>query len=98
MSFLPRGSSGGALVWSGDMGDFGTNDAEVRGSACGFPAAGQKKKVIVDEGWVLASGEGKNSPTWSRDTAAPDICGQETGDSDGVGGPTAYFWPLCERD
>ena len=27
------------------MGDFGINDAEVGGSACGFPVAGHKKKA-----------------------------------------------------
>ena len=41
---LQRGSSGGAIVWRGDMGDFGDNGAEVRGSACGFPETGHKKK------------------------------------------------------
>ena len=41
---LPHVSSGGALVWSGDMDYFGTNDADVRGSACGFPAACHKGK------------------------------------------------------
>ena len=88
---LPHVSSGGALVWSGDMGAFSTNDAEVRGSTCGFPAPGHKKTGNAEEGWVLAVGDGKNSPTGSRDTDAPDICGQATGNSGGVGGPTAYF-------
>ena len=74
--FLPRGISGGALVWSGDMGDVGNNDAEVRGSVCGFSAAGQKKTSNAAEGWVLVKGDGKKSPTGSRDTSAPDICGQ----------------------
>ena len=36
---LPCGSSGSDLFWSGDMGVYGTNDAEVRGSTCDFPAA-----------------------------------------------------------
>ena len=88
---LPRGSSGGALVWSRDMGDFGNNDAEVRGSACGFPAAGHKKKVKTSGGWVLAAGDSKNIPTGIGDTAAPDICGHDTGNSGGVGVPTVYF-------
>ena len=35
-------SIGGTIVWSGDMGDYGDNDAAVRGRACEFPAAGQK--------------------------------------------------------
>ena len=57
------------------MGDFGTNYAEVRGSACGFPTSGHKKKGKAAEGWVLAAGDGKNSPIGSGDTAALDICG-----------------------
>ena len=47
---LPRSSSGGALVWSGYMGAFGTNDEEVRGSACGFPTTGHTKKVRAADG------------------------------------------------
>ena len=34
------GSSGGTLVWSGDMGYYGANDAGFRGRACEFPVAG----------------------------------------------------------
>ena len=34
--FLPRGSSGGTLFWSGYMGDHRYNELEVRGSACEF--------------------------------------------------------------
>ena len=37
---LPCGSSGGDLVWSGDMGAYSKNDAEVRESACEYPAEG----------------------------------------------------------
>ena len=87
---IPRGSSGGDIVWSGEMGAFGANGAEVRGSICGFPAAGHKKKVKAAEGRFAAAGEGKNSPPWSGDRAGTKICGQETGDSGGVGGHTAY--------
>ena len=89
--FLPHGSSGGALVWSAEMGDFGTNNAEVRGSACGFPVAGHREKVNAEEGWVLAAGDGKDNPPGSGDTSAPDIFGQVTGNSGQVGGPTPYF-------
>ena len=35
--FLLRGSLGGDVVRGGDMGAFGANGAEVRGSACEFP-------------------------------------------------------------
>ena len=37
---LPCGSTGGTLVWSGDMDAYGENYAAVRGSAYEFPAAG----------------------------------------------------------
>ena len=47
--FLPRGSSGGAIFWGGYMGAFGANGAEVRGGACGIPAAGHKGKVKAAE-------------------------------------------------
>ena len=77
---LPRGSSGGALVWSGEIGAFGTNDEEVRGIACGFPAEDHRKKGNVAEVWVLAAGDDKIIPTGSGDTYGPDICGQGTGD------------------
>ena len=88
---LTHGSSGVALVWSGHMGAFGTNDAEVRGSACGFHAAGHTKKGNTAEGWVLEEDDGRSSPTWSRDTVALDICGQAEGNSGRVGVPMAYF-------
>ena len=49
---LPRGSSGGALVWSVDMGAFGTNGVQVRGSAFDFPAAGHTKTGKAAQGWI----------------------------------------------
>ena len=72
------------------MGAFGTNDEEVRGSSCDFPAVGHKKGKEV-KGWVLAAGDSKNIPSESRYTDALDICGQETGKSGRVGGPKVYF-------
>ena len=41
---LMRGSSGSAVFWGGDVGDFGYNGVEVIRSACGFPAADNKAK------------------------------------------------------
>ena len=73
------------------MGAFGTNYAYVGESACVFTAAGHTKSGNAWEGWVLAAGDGKISPRGSEDTATPDICGQATGDSGGVDGPTDYF-------
>ena len=39
----------------------------------------------------MVTGDGKISPIWRGDIAALGICGQETGDSGGVGDPMAYF-------
>ena len=71
------------------MGVFDTNYAEVRGSVCGFPTAGHKKKAkrLRDGSYK----QDKNSPTGIGETYDPDICGQDTSNSGGVGGPAAYF-------
>ena len=73
------------------MDDIGDNGAEVRGSSYGFPARGNKVKVKAAEVRVLAKGGGKQIASGSRDTTATDLLGRETGNSGGVGGPTAYF-------
>ena len=85
------GNSDGAVVWGIEVCTIGANGSEVRGSASGFPDTGNKVKFIASEGRVVAEGGGKNSPSGSRDTAAPDIFGQETYDSSRLGGPKAYF-------
>ena len=69
----PRGNS------DEDMGDFGTNDVDVRGIAREFLASGHTKTGKVAEVWVLLSSYNRSSPTGSGDTVAPDICGQATG-------------------
>ena len=74
--FLLRSSSGSAVVWGGDVGDIDVNGAEVRGSACGFPATANKFKVKAAEGGVVADDGGKNSTSGSGDTAAPDLLGK----------------------
>ena len=73
------------------MGAVVTNGAEVRGSACGFPKTGDKVKVKEAEVRVVAKGGGEQSTSGRRDTIAPDLLGQDTGNSGGVGGPTTYF-------
>ena len=89
--FLLRSSSGGDVVCGGDVGAIGSTVADVRGSACGFPATGNKAKGKADDGRVVAEGDGGNSTLGRRDTAALDLLGWETCDSGGVGGPTGYF-------
>ena len=54
------------------------------------------KKFKAADGWVLSEDYGENSPIGIGDTSAPDICGQETGNSGGLGGPTAYFY-VCDK-
>ena len=71
---LLLGSSGGAIVWSADMGSVGANGTEVRGSACGFSAAGHKGKGRVAEGRVVAVGNIKDINPVSNYTVATDIC------------------------
>ena len=39
---LRRSSSGGALIWSGGMGAYDINDAEIRGITYEFPVAGHR--------------------------------------------------------
>ena len=86
-----HGTSGSAVVWSGDVGAIGAYDVEVRGSSCGFPATGNKVKGKDAEGRVVAEGGDRKITSGSGYTTAPDLLGQETGNSGGVGGPTAYF-------
>ena len=81
-----------------DMVASGANGAEVRGGACRFPAEFHKGKVKASEGRVVEAGNSKNSPPVSGDTAALDTSGQDTGNSDRVGVPTAGFRLLCEID
>ena len=50
---------GGSIFGGGDMGDFGANGAEVRGSSCGFPVTGKKYKGNLLEVRVVAEGDGK---------------------------------------
>ena len=73
------------------MDDIGANVAEVRGSSYEFPARGNKVKDKLAEVRVVAKGGGKKSTSGSRDTTATDLLGKETGNSGGVGGPTADF-------
>ena len=72
---LPRGSAGGTLVWSGDMGAHGGNVSAVRGSACEFIEADNTYVGNAAKGWVLTEGSGRSSATGSGDTDAKDICG-----------------------
>ena len=46
----------------------------------------------------MAEDGGKQSTSGRGDTTAPDLLGQDTGDSGGLGGHMAYFRCMCEGD
>ena len=73
------------------MVDIGPNASEVRGSEYGFPVTGNKVKGKDSEVRVVEEGGGKNISSGSGCTTAPDLLGQETVNSGGVGEPMAYF-------
>ena len=50
------------------------------------------------KGGVLSAGDSRSSSTGIVDTVVQGICGQVTGESDGVGDHLAYFCRLCKRD
>ena len=62
----------------------------LEGAKVGFLQQVTRKQAtrLRDGSWGTVT---EKSPTGSRDTAAPDICVQETGNSGGVGGPTDNF-------
>ena len=72
---LPLRSSGGAVFWGGYVGDIGTNVAEVRWSAFGFPTTGNKVKGKSAEGKVVAEGGGEKGTSVSGGTATTDLLG-----------------------
>ena len=95
---LLRCSSGVAVFWGRYVGAISANGAKIRGSAPWFPEAGNKVKVKAAEVRVVAEGRGTKSTSGSKDTAALDLLGQDTGDNGGVGGPTAYFLTFFKGD
>ena len=60
-----------------------------------FPEACNKVKGKEAEGRIVAEGRGIKCTSRSRDTTTPDLLGQEKGNSDRVGGPTANFRRMC---
>ena len=80
------------------MGAFGANGAEVRGGACGIPAAGHKGKFKAVEGRVVDAVDGKNIPPGIQNTVTLGICVQETGDGGVVGGHKDDFRRFYKRD
>ena len=85
---LPCGSSGGTIVWSGNMGAYRDNNAAVRGITCNFPAEEMRRR---DGSWqklteeAVLQGAGTQSPRTYVDRR------QVTGGSGGVSGHPTYF-------
>ena len=80
------------------MGVIGANGSEARGSSCGVPETGEKVEIKKYEGRLVAEGGGRKSASGSRDTTAPDLLGQESGNSGGMGGLTAYLQGMRKGD
>ena len=93
---LLRVNTGGAIVWGGDVGVFCANGAEFRGSACGFPEMGDKVEGKEADLSSVAEGGGGKITSRSRDITTPDLLGQKTGNSGGMGVPTAHFRHMYE--
>ena len=90
-NYLSCGTSGGAVFGGGDVGAIGVNGVKVRGRSYGFPVTDNRVKGKAAEGQVVSEGGNKQSTLFRGDTTAPDLLSKETGNSDGVGGPTSYF-------
>ena len=73
------------------MGVVGANGAEDRGGYCGVLDTGDEVEGKKAEGRFVAEGGGVKSVSGSRDTTAPDLLGQEAGDSDIMGSLIAYI-------
>ena len=88
---LSRGDTVGVVVWVGDLGVFSANIAEARGSSCGVTDICDKVKVKKAEVRFVTEGGGGKSTSWIGDTTAPDLLGQEAGESGGMGGLADYL-------
>ena len=75
----------------GDLGVIGANGAEARGISCGVPETGDEVEGKNSEGRVVAEGGGGQNASGSRDTTAPDLLGQEAGESGKMGGLVEYI-------
>ena len=72
------------------MGVVGANVAEARGSLYGVTKTGDEVECKKSEVRFLAEDNGRKSALRSGETTAPDLLGQEAGDSGGMGGLMAY--------
>ena len=65
---LNHSCSGGALVWGRAMGDYVTNYGDIRGSACGFPAAGHRGHATDrrDVSWKQVTGKAVLQGAWTQ--------------------------------
>ena len=73
------------------MGNVSANGAEAVRSPCGVPDTGYEVEGGDPEGRFVAGGGGGKIISGRRDTTAPDLLGQEAGDSGVMGSLTAYL-------
>ena len=65
--------------------------AQYGGIPCGVLDTGEEFEGKKSEGRIVAEGGGRQSYSGSGDTTAPDLLGQEAGNSGVMGGLTAYL-------
>ena len=73
------------------MGVVGANGAEAGGSLCGVTEIGYEVEGKKVEGWLVAKFGGGKSASGIGDTNAPELLGQEGGNSGGIIGLRAYL-------
>ena len=88
---LLRGDTFGVVFWGGDLGVIGASGAEDIGSSCGVLETGEKVEGKKDERRFMAEGGDRKSASGSGDTTAPDLLGQDTGNSVEMGVHMAYL-------
>ena len=88
---LLRGDTGSVVIWGGDLGVVGANGAEAGGSSFWFPETGENFEGKNSEGRLVEKGGGRQSDSGSGDTTAPELIGQEEGNSGRMGGREAYI-------
>ena len=88
---LYRGDTGSVVVWGKDLGVVCAYGTEFTGGSCGVNDTGDEVEGTNSEGQFVAEGGSRKIDSGIGDTTAPDLHGQEAGDSGGMGGLTAYI-------
>ena len=70
----------------------------IKGVYVGVSETGDEVKGKKAEGRFVAEGGSKQSTSGRVDTNAPDLLGQETGNSIRMGGSTSHIQCMCKVD